>query len=130
MTLDPGQSATLSVQFDPITAGAATGELTIISNSSTASRAEISLSGTGALHAVQLTWNAPSSSSNAIAGYHIYRSPAGSSSYQRLNSSVDMETSYIDGDVESGLTYDYYVTDIDTSGTESAPSNMTSVMIP
>lgn len=130
MTLDPGQSTTLSVQFDPTVTGAATGELTIISNSSAKSRAEIGLSGTGALHAVQLTWNAPKISPDAIAGYHIYRSPAGSSSYKQLNSSIDMETSYVDGDVESGLTYDYYVTDIDTSGTESAPSNMTSVMIP
>ncbi len=130
MTLDPGQSTTLSLQFDPTVAGAAAGELTIVSNSSTKSRAEIGLSGIGALHAVQLTWNAPSSSPDAIAGYHIYRSPAGSSSYERLDSEVDAETSYIDGNVESGLTYDYYVTDIDSSGTESPPSNMTSVMVP
>lgn len=130
LTLDPGQTATLSVQFDPTAVGTASGQLTIISNSSTGAKVNISLSGTGALHAVQLTWNPPVSSKDPIAGYHIYRSPSGSSSYQRLNTSVDMETSYIDGTVESGLTYDYYVTDIDTSGTESGPSNLTSVIIP
>jgi hypothetical protein len=130
MTLDPGQTTTLTVQFDPKAVGSASGQLTIISNSSINSRAAISLSGTGAVHAVQLTWNAPASSSVPIAGYHIYRAPAGGSSYERLNSSVDMDTSFIDGTVESGLTYDYYVTDIDTVGAESPPSNMTSVISP
>ena len=37
VTLNPNQSATLNVQFDPTAAGAATGQLTINSNSSTGS---------------------------------------------------------------------------------------------
>jgi N-acetylneuraminic acid mutarotase len=45
--LNPGQVATLTVQFDPAAAGPATGQLIIISNSSTGGTAVISLSGTG-----------------------------------------------------------------------------------
>jgi hypothetical protein len=46
-TLNPGQAVSLSVQFDPTAAGAATGQLTITSNSSTNGTPVISLSGTG-----------------------------------------------------------------------------------
>jgi hypothetical protein len=46
-TLNPGQAVSLSVQFDPTAAGAATGQLTITSNSSTNGTAVISLNGTG-----------------------------------------------------------------------------------
>ena len=44
LTLNPGQTATLTVGFDPTTAGAATGTVTITSNAVTAT---IALSGTG-----------------------------------------------------------------------------------
>jgi hypothetical protein len=47
LTLNPGQKITLSLQFDPTVAGVATGQLTITSNSSTASTAVINLSGFG-----------------------------------------------------------------------------------
>ena len=47
VTLNPNQSVTLNVQFDPTAAGAATGQLTIQSNSSTNGTAVVSLSGTG-----------------------------------------------------------------------------------
>ena len=47
VTLNPTQSATVNVQFDPATAGAATGQLTVQSNSSTNGTAVISLTGTG-----------------------------------------------------------------------------------
>jgi len=46
-TLNPGQEATISIEFDPTAAGAATGQLTFTSNSSTNATAIISLSGTG-----------------------------------------------------------------------------------
>ena len=47
VTLNPTQSVTLNVRFDPTAAGAAAGQLTIQSNSSTNSTAVVSLSGTG-----------------------------------------------------------------------------------
>ena len=61
VTLDPNQSVTLNVQFDPTAAGAATGQLTIRSNSSTNSTAIVNLSGTGtAVVSPQLTVSAAS----------------------------------------------------------------------
>ena len=47
ITLNPGKSATVNVQFDPTVTGAVTGQLTISSNSFANSTAVISLSGTG-----------------------------------------------------------------------------------
>jgi hypothetical protein len=70
VSLSPGQSATLGVQFDPAAAGAAAGQLTVTSNSSIGSSAAISLSGTGteAQPAVQLSAIACSSASMTGSG--------------------------------------------------------------
>jgi len=130
VTLNPGQTVTLNVQFDPTTTGVATGQLTIQSNSSTNGTAVISLSGTGTPPEVDLSWDAPSGSTDPVAGYNIYRSTGGSSAYQLLNSSIDTQTTYVDSTVQSGLTYDYYVESVDSSGVESAPSNQVNVTIP
>ncbi|MGD0471282.1 MAG: choice-of-anchor D domain-containing protein [Terriglobales bacterium] len=46
-TLSPGQKTTLNIEFDPTAVGAATGQLTIASNSSTNGTAVIGLSGSG-----------------------------------------------------------------------------------
>ena len=104
VNLNPGQSVTLTVQFDPIATGAVTGQLTIKSNSSSNSTVVISLSGTGAPPEVDLSRDAPSGSTDPVAGYNIYRSTGGSSSYQLLNSSIDAETTYVDSTVQSGTT--------------------------
>ena len=130
VNLNPGQSVTLNVQFDPTATGAAAGQLTIKSNSSNNSTVVISLSGTGTPPEVALSWDAPSSSTDPIAGYNIYRSTGGSSAYQLLNSSVDPETTYVDSTVQSGLMYNYYVESVDSTGKQSAPSNQVSVTIP
>ena len=55
VTLNPGLAMTLDVHFDPTTAGAATGLLTIQSNSSTNGTAVISLTGTGTPPEVDLS---------------------------------------------------------------------------
>jgi hypothetical protein len=47
VSLNPGQKTTLIVQFDPSAEGAATGQLTITSNSSADIAATVALSGTG-----------------------------------------------------------------------------------
>ncbi|WP_158750246.1 S-layer family protein [Acidobacterium sp. S8] len=47
LTLDPQQTVTLQVTFDPASAGGASGQLTIQSNSSTNTTAAVGLSGTG-----------------------------------------------------------------------------------
>jgi hypothetical protein len=47
VTLNPGQTATLAVQFDPTVEGALAGQLSVTSNSTTNSAAVVALSGTG-----------------------------------------------------------------------------------
>ncbi len=130
LTLNPNQAATLSIEFDPTTAGATTGQLTLTSNSSSGTSTVISLSGTGEPLQVNLSWDAPSSSSDPVAGYNVYRSPSGSTSYLQLNTSVVTQTAYADTTVQAGQTYDYIVESVDASGVTSVPSNMASVAIP
>ena len=128
LTLTPGQSATLSVQFNPTVAGTASGKLVVASNSSTNATATVSLSGVGVPLAVDLSWSAPSSGS--VAGFNVYRATGTSSSFQRLNPSVSAPVSFMDATVQSGTTYQYYVTTIDSGGAESTPSNTATVTVP
>jgi fibronectin type 3 domain-containing protein len=122
---------TLQVQFKPTAAGSTTGQLTISSTSTSGGTAVVPLSGTGTAtaHEVDLSWNAPSSSSDSVAGYNIYRS-TGSGAAQLINSSVDTQVSYVDSTVVSGSTYSYIVKSVDSGGVESVPSNQISVTVP
>jgi uncharacterized protein YceK len=128
LTLNPSQTATLSVQFKPTASGAATANLTVTSNSASNSTAVVALSGTGVPLAVDLSWSAPSGSD--ISGYNIYRATGSSSSFSKLNSTVSAPDSFMDATVTAGTTYEYYVTTVDTSGTESTPSNTATVAVP
>jgi hypothetical protein len=134
LTLNPSQTATLSVEFDPTTAGSAAGTLAISSNSSTNPTAAISLSGTGGsseAYQVNITWDAPASSSDPVAGYNIYRSPSGTSTYALMGSVTSSGLAYTDSNsIQNGQTYDYIVESVDASGNESVASNMASVSIP
>jgi hypothetical protein len=131
VTLNPNQSVTLKVQFDPTTAGAATGTLTISSNSTTGSAAQVSLSGNGTAvqHQIDLSWDAPSSSADPVAGYNIYRSTNGGA-FTKLNGSPDSQVTYTDGAVQSGSTYMYEVKSVDASGVESSASNQITLPVP
>ena len=61
VTLNPGQSVTLNVQFEPTATGAASDQLTIQSDSSTNGTAVVNLGGTGtAAASPQLTLSAVS----------------------------------------------------------------------
>jgi hypothetical protein len=65
-----------------------------------------------------------------ITSYNTYRLTAGGSAYQLLNSSVGPQTTYVDKAVQSGVTYDYLVTSVDSTGAESVPSNTVTATIP
>jgi hypothetical protein len=133
VTLNSGQTATLDLQFDPTTSGAATGSVTLTSNATGAATATIALSGTGVSatgYEVQLTWDAPSSTTDPAVGYNIYRAVNGSASYTLLNSSVNAPTTYTDTTVQDGTSYTYEVTSVDASGVQSAPSNTYTAAIP
>ena len=132
LTLNPGQTATLYIQFTPTTAGTATGYLTLTSNAATGSTATISLTGTGQViaHQINLTWSAPVSSPDPVAGYNIYRATDASPSFQLLNASVNLPNSFIDTTVQSGSSYSYFVESVDARGNQSGPSNTYLVSIP
>ena len=132
LTLDPTQSATYTVNFDPRAAGSLSGTLTITSNAAD-SPMKIGLFGIGVAaavtgeHKVALTWE-PSRST--VKGYFVYRSSKPSGPYAQLNSSPEANPSYSDGTVSNGQVYYYYVTAVDSSNIQSADSNEVSVTIP
>jgi hypothetical protein len=78
-------------------------------------------------HSVALTWT---SSTSAVSGYNIYRSTASGSGYTKLNSSLVASLSYSDTAVQSGTTYFYVATAVDSGGDESVNSNQVSAAIP
>jgi hypothetical protein len=131
VTLNPTQTLTLQLKFAPSTTGALTGQITISSNSSSGSTAGVALSGTGtaAAHEVDLSWDAPASSPDPVAGYNIYRA-TGSGSFVLINSSPDSAVVYVDSTVVSAATYNYVVKAVDFSGVESIPSNQITLTIP
>jgi hypothetical protein len=130
LTLQAGQTATINLQFDPKSSGAVSGQLTITSNATSNSTIGIGLTGTGASYSVSLTWAAPSGSSDQVVGYNIYRATGSSSTYVKLNSSVNAPEVFSDATVAIGASYDYYVTSVDSSGNESVPSNTATLNIP
>ena len=134
VTLNPGQTPTLGIAFNPTAAGLVNGTVTLTSNSSTGTTSTISLSGTGVAasssYEVNLTWEPPTDSTDPLAGYNIYRAISGSSTYQLLNSSPNLTTAYTDATVQNGMFYTYFVESIDAEGHQSAPSNTYTVTIP
>jgi fibronectin type 3 domain-containing protein len=131
VTLNPTQTLTLKLQFVPTTAGALTGQITINSNSTSGSAAVVALSGTctAVAHEVDLSWDAPASSPDPVAGYNIYRL-TGTGSFVLINSSPDSAIVYVDSTVVSGAPYSYVVKSVDSSGVESVASNQIAVTIP
>jgi hypothetical protein len=132
-TLTSGQTAQVGVEFDPTVLGAASGTLTVNSTSSTNPTAALAVTGSGIAatsYEVELSWDAPTDSTDPVAGYNIYRSPSGSSTYALLNSAVDTLTTYVDNTVQSGNAYDYIVESVDASGVESVPTSPVAVTIP
>jgi hypothetical protein len=127
VTLTPSQNITLSVQFSPNVTGTVNGNISIVSNA-TGSPASVSLTGTGVVqHSVALTWNA---SASAVAGYNVYRGTVSGGPYAKINSTLVTPLSYTDSTVQSGTTYYYVTTAVDSSGTESVFSNQVSAVIP
>jgi Abnormal spindle-like microcephaly-assoc'd, ASPM-SPD-2-Hydin len=130
-TLQPNQSATLTVVFKPATAGAVSSAAVSITSNGTA--LTIPLAGTGqaaASHSVALSWAA--SSSTGITGYYVYRGTT-PGQYAKINPSAPVATSqlsYTDGTVQGGTTYYYVVTAVDSSNVESSFSNSVTANVP
>lgn len=128
VTLAAGQSASFSLTFAPTAAGSASANISFsASNSASASEAA---SGSGATiqHTVALSWSASTSSS--IAGYNVYRASSATGAYSRINSALSPSMSYSDSTVQSGQTYYYATTAVDTAGAESTYSNRIQIAVP
>jgi fibronectin type 3 domain-containing protein len=76
---------------------------------------------------VALNWGASTSS---VIGYNVYRSGVSGSAYVRVNNSLVSGMSYADSGVQSGLTYYYVATSVDSSGMESVYSNEVNAVVP
>lgn len=131
VTVPAGQSAPFTVTFAPQASGSVPGTIAFVSDATNSPTAE-TLTGSGtqqqqSQHSVALSWD-PSSSQ--VIGYNIYRRVGSSGAYAKLNPSVNATTSYTDNSVQSGQTYDYVTTAVDSSNGESAYSNQATAAIP
>ncbi|MBK9170140.1 MAG: fibronectin type III domain-containing protein [Bryobacterales bacterium] len=77
---------------------------------------------------VLLSWTA--STSPGISGYRVHRSNTSGGPYTMLNTSLVTGVTYTDTTVQSGQTYYYVVTAVDTSNNQSGYSNQASAAIP
>jgi fibronectin type 3 domain-containing protein len=75
-----------------------------------------------------LSWNA--STSPSITGYNVYRGNISGGPYSKVNSALDALLSYSDGTVQSGQTYYYVTTALDSAGAESSYSSEVQAVVP
>ncbi len=128
VTLSAGQSASVNAVFAPQSVGGASGSISVASTATNS--LNVALNGTGvqaASHSAALSWD-PSTST--VAGYNVYRGAVSGGPYAKLTGSLDGSTAYTDTSVQSGATYYYVVTAVDSSGDESTYSNEAAAVIP
>jgi hypothetical protein len=128
MTIAAGQSVSLDVAFTPQSSGAASGSLAFTSNAATSTEAE-PVTGTGVtpVYSVGLSWT-PSTSE--VTGYNVYRGPASTGPFSKINPSLNSTTAYTDSTVTASQTYYYVTTAVNSSNEESAPSTPAEAIIP
>lgn len=83
-------------------------------------------------HRVTLSWDPsiPTSAAGGdVIGYNVYRRTRRGSMYIKINSSLVLDTSYVDDSVDSGEIYYYETTAVNSSGIESRPSNRVRIRI-
>jgi hypothetical protein len=79
---------------------------------------------------VNLTWDAPVSSPDPVAGYNAYRAPTGSTSFQQISTGLVVPTNYSDLTPQPATSYDYVVESVDAEGVTSSNSNTATVPVP
>ena len=77
-------------------------------------------------HSVELKWKASASS---VVGYNVYRTE-GARPLTKLTPMPISVTEYVDPTVQSGHTYLYMVTAVDSQGRESIYSNQVKAVVP
>lgn len=78
-------------------------------------------------HSTVLSWLASTSS---VAGYNVYRSTTDGGPYTLLTSAPIAGVTFTDDSVQSGQTYFYVTTSVDSSGAQSTNSNQVQAVIP
>jgi hypothetical protein len=128
VTLAAGQSVPFTVTFTPTTSGTASANIFFFTSTSTSALETASGSGANLQHTVDLSWNA--STSTSITGYNVYRGSISGGPYSKINSALETSMNYGDSTVQSGQTYYYVTTAVDSAGAESAYSSEVQAMIP
>jgi Abnormal spindle-like microcephaly-assoc'd, ASPM-SPD-2-Hydin len=129
LILSPGQSTAVNVTFTPSANGAASGSVSVSSNA-TNSPAKIGLTGTGVtpiVHSVSLSW---SDGDTGVTGYNTYVASVSGGPYLKLTATPTAGTSYVDSSVQSGRTYYYVVTALDSTNQESTYSSEIAAIVP
>jgi hypothetical protein len=131
VTVPAGQSVPFTITFAPQAAGSAPGSVVFDSDASNSPSTE-TFTGDGTQqsqsgHSVALSWDA---STSQVIGYNVYRGTASGGPYNKLNPSATTATAYTDTSVQSGQTYYYVTTAVDSSHVESAHSNQATAAIP
>jgi hypothetical protein len=130
-TVIPSQSVNFTVTFAPQASGVATATATFISNASNSPVATLTGTGTApAVHTVSLSWTA--STSSDVSGYNVYRAVVATScgSYSKINSTLNLDTTFTDTDVTNGVTYCYTATSVDSNDQESGFSTPVQAAVP
>ena len=128
LTLAAGQSVPFTVTFAPTTTGTASANISFFSGNSTSVLETASGSGATIQHTVDLSWN--TSTSTSISGFNVYRGTINGGPYTKINSALVPAVSYGDDTVQSGQTYYYVTTAVDSSGVESSYSGQVQALIP
>jgi hypothetical protein len=129
LILSPGQTTALSVNFAPSASGVASGTVTVSSNA-TNSPVTIGLTGTGVTpvsHSISLSWT---EGTIGVTGYNAYVGSVSGGPYLHLTSSPLTVNSYADTSVQSGQTYYYVVTALDSTNQESTYSSEVVAVVP
>jgi hypothetical protein len=131
ITLSSGQSVSGQISARPQST-AQTGKLTIGSDAGTltVSLSETAIAKAAATHSANLTWNAPSTNTDAVDSYQVERAASGSTQYAVVGTTAASSTAFTDTSVSSGKTYVYAVRSVDDSGKTSSPSNTVTLAIP
>lgn len=128
VTLTAGQSLPFTVSFAPTGTATASANISFFTSTSTSSVETASGSGGTVQHIVDLSWNA--STSTSVTGYNVYRGGAATGPFSKINPVLNTSMNYSDSTVQSGQTYYYVTTAVDSAGVESSYSNQTQAVVP
>lgn len=130
ITLDPGQTTSFTVTFQPVRTGAASATLSFSSDAANSPTSQ-ALAGSGKAapqHSVDLRWDA--SNGSDVVGYNVYRGSVSGGPYSKINAALEGSTAYTDNAVSAGQVYYYVTTAVGAGGDESGYSNQAQAVIP